>query len=84
MITPAEIERRIQAALPGAGVLVHDLTGTSDHYHVRVMSARFEGLGSIERHRLVHGCLRDVLGGALHAIELVTRTPAENAAESGS
>ena len=81
MIPPAEIEKRIHAAFPDARVDVLDLTGTQDHYAVRVVSARFEGVSSIKRHRLVHAPLRDVLGGALHAIELVTRTPTEDSAE---
>ena len=84
MITPGEIRRRIEGALPGAEIAVRDLTGTADHYHVRVVSERFEGMPSIQRHRLVHAPLKDVLGGALHAIELITRTPAEQAADHGS
>ena len=81
MIAPKDIEKRIHEAFPDARVDVLDLTGTQDHYAVRVVSTRFEGVSSIKRHRLVHAPLRDVLGGALHAIELVTRTPAEDSAE---
>ena len=84
MITPADIERRIKATVPDAAIAVRDLTGTSDHYHVRVVSDAFAGMTSLDRHRMIHAPLRDVLGGALHAIELVTKTPAEHAAESGS
>jgi stress-induced morphogen len=83
MIASVEIERRIKTAVPDAEVAVRDLTGTSDHYHVQVVSAGFAGMSSVDRHRLVHAPLRDVLGGALHAIELVTKTPAEHAAEQG-
>ena len=83
MIAPADIERRIKTAVPDAAVAIRDLTGTSDHYHLRVVSAAFEGMPSLDRHRMVHAPLRDVLGGALHAIELVTKTPAEHAAETG-
>jgi stress-induced morphogen len=77
VISPSDVERRIVAALPGARVSVRDLTGTADHYAIDVTSERFDGLGSLQRHRLVHAALKDVLGGALHAVELTTRTPTE-------
>ena len=83
MITPDELQTRIQKTLPDAAVVVRDLTGTADHYAIDVTSAQFEGLPSLQRHRLVHAALRDVLGGPLHAIELVTRS-ADEAARTSS
>ena len=83
MITPAELQSRIRETLPDAAVVVRDLTGTSDHYAIDVTSAQFEGLPSLQRHRLVHAALRDVLGGPLHAIQLVTRS-ADEAARTSS
>jgi stress-induced morphogen len=77
MIQPTELERRIVAAIPGAKVSVRDLTGTLDHYHVEVVAEAFRGASAIQRHRMVQGPLKDVLGGPLHAIELVTKTPDE-------
>ena len=77
MIAPQDVEQLVRNAVPDARVLVEDLTGTSDHYRVEVVSARFAGLTSLQRHRLVHSGLQGVLGGALHAIQLTTRTPEE-------
>jgi len=77
MIEPEDIARRIETALPGARVEVRDLTGTRDHYALDVVSGGFVGLTSLQRHRAVHAALRDVLGGALHAIEIRARTPDE-------
>ena len=82
MMEAAEIESRIVTALPGASVRVTDLTGTRDHYRIEVVSERFEGLLSLQRHRLVHATLKDVLGGPLHAIELTTRAPRETGPQS--
>jgi stress-induced morphogen len=56
---------------------VRDLTGTADHYEVRVVAGAFEGLSQIERHRMVYAAFQDVLGGALHALSLQTLTPGE-------
>lgn len=79
MIASQEIEDRIKRALPGARVGVRDMTGGSDHFEVEVVAEQFEGLSPIQRHRMVHAPLKDVLGGALHALALRTRTPAEEA-----
>jgi stress-induced morphogen len=78
VINPSEIERLIVSALPGATVSVRDLTGGGDHYEIEIVSAAFAGLPTLQRHRLVHAPLRDVLGGALHAVALRTRTPDES------
>ena len=77
MIAPDEIHNKIQAALPGSSVTVHDMTGEGDHYEVEVVSEAFTGMSAIQRHRMVYTPLKDVLGGALHALALKTRTPDE-------
>lgn len=77
MIAPDEIRQRIEAALPGARVLVNDMTGGGDHYEAVVVAEQFEGKTPIARHRMVYAPLKDVMGGALHALKLETRTPAE-------
>lgn len=77
MITSDDIHRRILEALPGATVEVRDMTGTADHYEVRVVAREFEGKPLIERHRLVYAVFQDVLGGALHALSLRTLSPGE-------
>lgn len=75
---PAEIERRILSALPDAKVTVSDMTGTRDHYDVEVVSGKFDGVLSVQRHRMVYAPLKDVMDdGALHALKLSTKTPAE-------
>lgn len=77
MIEANEIERRILSVLPDASVRVEDLTGTKDHYAVSVVSKAFEGLQPLKRQRLVYAPFKDVLGGPLHALTLVTKTPEE-------
>jgi stress-induced morphogen len=77
MIAAEEIQRRIEEALPGATVRVSDMTGGGDHYDVVVVAPQFEGQTPIARHRMVYAPLKDVMGGALHALALKTRTPDE-------
>jgi stress-induced morphogen len=77
LIAPEEIRTKIQAALPDSEVTVRDLTGGGDHYEVQVVSKAFAGVSPIQRHRMVYAPLKDVLGGALHALALKTQTPDE-------
>jgi stress-induced morphogen len=77
VIDPELITTRIKAALPDAEVKVYDMTGGGDHFQVEVVSQAFANVGAVQRHRMVYDTLRDVLGGALHALALKTRTPQE-------
>ena len=44
---------------------------------VEIVSTAFEGKLPLERHRMVYAIFNDVMGGALHALSLKTRTPGE-------
>jgi len=47
------------------------------HFRVRVVSAAFAGLSRLERQRLVHRFLADLLRERVHALALVCRAPGE-------
>ena len=71
----ADIEAMIKAAMPDAEVEITDLAGDGDHYSARVTSAAFAGKSRIAQHRLVYDALGGRMGGALHALQLVTAVP---------
>jgi BolA protein len=48
------------------------------HFKLKVVSSRFEGLGRIDRHRLVHQVLGQELNSAIHALSITALTPAEH------
>jgi stress-induced morphogen len=75
MPTAEELKGRIQDALPGAQVMVHDLTGGGDHFRAEVVSDRFEGLSRIEQHKLVYDVFGNEVGGPIHALSIKTATP---------
>ncbi|MEM7248575.1 MAG: BolA family transcriptional regulator [Acidobacteriota bacterium] len=77
MIAAEEIERRIREAMPQAEVKVVDTHGGSDHFAAEVIAPEFSGKTLIERHRMVYATVKDVMGGALHALALSTKTPEE-------
>ena len=85
MITQKEIQKRIQETLTGAEVQVNDLTGTSDHYQVMVVSPQFEGKSMIDQHRMVKAIFdKDIASGELHALSLKTYTPQQWVKKGGN
>ena len=49
------------------------------HYRIRMISARFDGLGKVGRHRLVYDCLREMMQKEIHALAMTLLTPTEAA-----
>jgi len=74
-MSPDQITREIEAALPGAQVRVESDDGV--HFSALVVAPQFEGLRPLARHQLVYRALGGALGGAIHALSLDTPTPGE-------
>lgn len=49
------------------------------HFSVHLVSARFEGLPPLRRHRLVYDALGQLMKTDIHAVAIQARTPAEAA-----
>jgi BolA protein len=66
---PVHLEIRDDSALhaghPGA-------TSGGGHYHVVIVSARFEGLSLLQQHGLVNDAVRELFGDRIHALGLKT------------
>ena len=78
MITPDEIRKTLEKALPGSTVEMQDLTGGGDHWQVFIVSPAFEGKGLIEQHRMVNDALKaEMADQRIHALALKTYTPAQ-------
>jgi stress-induced morphogen len=74
-MTPDALRDLLRNAFPEAAVAVRDLTGTGDHFAVEVVSQRFVGLSTLERHRLVHDAVGDRLTREIHALSIRTAVP---------
>ncbi|KAL3985536.1 BolA-like family protein [Acanthocheilonema viteae] len=51
----------------------HNHAGQDDderHFYVQIVSNNFEGLKTIQMHRLVNNCLREELAGPVHALRI--------------
>lgn len=76
MIDEADIAELIRAKIPDAVVRVTDMTGTRDHYDIRVISPAFAGVPLIDAHRMVSGALREAhADGRIHAMQIKTEIP---------
>jgi acid stress-induced BolA-like protein IbaG/YrbA len=76
MIDLKEVETRIKTRLPGAEVIVRDLTGGGDHLEAVVVSAEFDGKTRVKQHQLVYSALQEAMASeAIHALALKTYTP---------
>lgn len=70
-----EIQQLIEAGLPCDEVSVSGADGV--HFEALVVSDAFAGKRALERHRLVYATLGPRMGTDIHALSLVTLTPAE-------
>lgn len=69
--TPAELQARIEAAIPGAQASV---TGDGHHFSAIVSAPAFRGLSRIASHRLVYEVFGSEVGGRIHALAIQTNT----------
>jgi stress-induced morphogen len=69
------LESLLQDAFPDASDLrVVDRTGTGDHFHVLVKTARFDGLSLVDQHKLVYAALAEPLAdGTIHELRITTK-----------
>lgn len=83
-----KLEARIASALKAERVEVLDeghlhighAGEGKGHYRVRVVSAAFDGLGPIRRHRLVYAAVGEWMNDGIHALAIEALTPGEAAA----
>lgn len=53
--------------------------GGASHFKLQIVSAHFEGLSPIARHRLVYRVLEQEMKQQIHALNIDAKTPAEAA-----
>ena len=70
------VKELLETRLKGAKVEAVDLTGTFDHFEVRVEWVEFKGKSLIQQHQLVNKALEDALeDGRIHALKIKTVIP---------
>jgi BolA protein len=79
--TPVVLEVNDESARHAghAGATRGDGSHGETHFHVRLVTAAFEGVSRVERQRRVHAALAAELHGPVHALSLSLMTPQEAA-----
>jgi BolA protein len=58
----------------------HDGARGGGHFKVTLVAEAFRGRSQLERHRLVYAALAPLMSGAVHALNIVARSPGETSA----
>lgn len=89
MLLQRRIEDKLHERLAPETLLVENEShkhavppGSETHFKVTVVARAFEGMGRVDRHRLVHETLAEELKGGVHALAITPRTPSEWAKDS--
>ena len=81
-MTADQISQMILAGMPEADVQV--ITDDNTHFEARVVSAEFDGLRSLQRHKKVYATLGAFMGREIHALALKTYSTQEWTAQQSS
>lgn len=75
MSSRAEVESLLRQALQPSSLEVTDVSGDcGSAFDVRVVSEAFVGRSRLEKHRMVHEALGDVMG-KIHALKIDAKEP---------
>ena len=74
MTTPESIKLSIEAVLACDHV---EVAGDGQHFEALIVSSAFEGLTKVRRHQRVYAALGDRMREEIHALSMLTLTPAE-------
>ena len=66
------IKEIIKSSIENAQIKVSDTNGSGDHFNILVISDTFKNMSIINRHRLIHKCLKKYISNEIHAIQLKT------------
>lgn len=75
MLDPVDLEAKLLAAFPDAQIELTDLTGTRDHYALKLATRAFSNKSRLEQHRMVYAALGPSVGSDIHALALETSVP---------
>lgn len=82
-----KIRERLQASLEPSEIVLDDdsalhaghagAASGGGHYRVKIISAKFEGLKLVMRHRLVYDSVHDMMHKEIHALAITALAPSE-------
>jgi len=83
----AKIRERLEAALAPSEIVLDDESALhaghagaasgGGHYRLKIVSAKFEGVKLVMRHRLVYDSVHDMMHKEIHALAITALAPSE-------
>lgn len=78
-MTAEQLKSRIETLAPGTQVEVTDLTGTQDHWQVKVISPAFEGKMTFEHQKMIMALFKEeIASNEVHALTMKTYSPTQH------
>jgi acid stress-induced BolA-like protein IbaG/YrbA len=74
MVTPQSVRDSIAT---GLACDILEVQGDGHHFEALIVAGAFDGLSRVRRHQLVYAALGDRMREEVHALSMVTLTPAE-------
>lgn len=78
-LAPAELELIDESALHAGHA---GAASGGSHFRLKIVSARFEGLKLVMRHRLVYDSVHDMMHTEIHALAITALAPSELVAKA--
>jgi BolA family transcriptional regulator, general stress-responsive regulator len=73
-LEPAQLQLRDDSAAHAG----HAGAREGAHFAVRIVSPRFAGVRTLERHRMIYAAAAPLLAGRIHALQITALTPEES------
>ena len=71
-IAQEKLEKILKENFPQAQIEVIALVADDNHYSVKIIDKVFAGKTRVAQHKMVNSALKEILGDALHAMQLKT------------
>ncbi len=71
-IAQEKLEKILKENFPQAQIEVIALVADDNHYSVKIIDKIFAGKTRVAQHKMVNDALKEILGDALHAMQLKT------------
>lgn len=72
-----ELEKKLQHQFPDSSIELKMLTSDGRHMHVTIVSAQFQDLTLLQRHKSVMDLCAPFFQQGLHALKVTAKTPKE-------
>lgn len=73
---PEEVKKQIQKTHPKSDITI--TVNNNGHMNIKIIDETFNGQSKVKRHQNVYRAIQELIAsGALHAVNLMTMTPAE-------